>query len=121
MYGKRIAETRAKHGMTQRELAMAAHIAAGTMSSYESSRKMPPADVMLRMAKVLGVSVEWLLEGDVSPFKGGRYAIDKRTGRRVRLLDCISGDRCSWWACRDAASGEIFLQQTVMLMPDEEE
>ena len=120
MYGKRIAETRARRGMTQRALAVAAHIATGTMSSYESSRKMPPADVMLRMAKVLGVSVEWLLEGDVSPFKVDRYAIDKRTGRRVRLIDCISGERCSWWVCRDTESEEIFLQQTVMLMPDED-
>ena len=67
-FGDRIKQRRAELGITQHELAKRAEIAGGTMSSYESSRKMPPADVALRLAKALDVTVEWLLgEGSDIP------------------------------------------------------
>ena len=60
MFSNRMLEARKKKGLTQKEAAEQASIQPSTYSSYETNKKIPPLDVALRVAGVLGVSVEWL-------------------------------------------------------------
>lgn len=52
-------------GMLDKEVAAKAGISKRAIDSYVGSRKcMPSADVAVRLAKVLGVSVEYLITGE---------------------------------------------------------
>jgi len=51
-------------GLTVKELAVKADVAKGAIDSYLGKQaSMPPADTASRMAKALGVTVEYLLNG----------------------------------------------------------
>lgn len=65
-FGDRLASARLAKGIASaRELDRLAHIAEGYTSLLESGyRKMPGARIALRLAEALGVSVEWLVNGD---------------------------------------------------------
>lgn len=62
--GRRIATARAKKSMTQTELAWAIGYQQTEISSYERGKRMPSDPTMEALAKVLGVSVQWLKYGD---------------------------------------------------------
>ena len=56
-------------GLLDKEVADRAGISKHTMDTYVGSRKcMPSADIAVRLAKVLGVSVEWLITGEETKF-----------------------------------------------------
>ena len=59
-YFQRILEVRTQKGLTQKQLAEAARIAPGSLSAYEQGQKAPPVDAAARIAKALGVSLDWL-------------------------------------------------------------
>lgn len=61
MFHEKMKETRVRRGMTQKQLADAAQIAAGSVSAYENGQKLPPVDAAGRIAAALGVSLDWLL------------------------------------------------------------
>lgn len=65
-YYQRILEVRTQKGFTQRQLAELAQIAPGSLSAYEKGQKAPPVDVAARIAKALGVSLDWLFGFDES-------------------------------------------------------
>ncbi len=46
--------------MDQLQLARAVSIGRNTLSTYETGRSVPPFDVMVRIARTTGVSLEWL-------------------------------------------------------------
>ena len=58
--GELIAKARRDAGLDQPTLARAAKIARSSLSNYETGRSVPPFDVMVRIALVTGVSLEWL-------------------------------------------------------------
>src|SRR5690625_4730658 len=62
--GRRIAEAREEKGLTQEELAAMLGISAGTLSRNELDKARPRAERLEQLAKVLDVSVGWLLTGD---------------------------------------------------------
>lgn len=68
MQGKNISERiqllRKQKGLSQNELAIKVDISKAQMSRYISKDVQPPADVLKKMADVLGVSVDFLLSGD---------------------------------------------------------
>lgn len=52
-------------GLLDKEVAKQAGITKHAMDTYVGSRGcMPAADIAVRLAKVLGVSVEWLITGE---------------------------------------------------------
>lgn len=63
MFEHRLLEARKQKGMTQKQVAEAAEVHVASYSAYETNKKVPPADILLRIAKVLGVSVDWLCGG----------------------------------------------------------
>ena len=53
------------NGLLDKEVADKAGISKHTLDTYVGARGcMPAADVAVRLAKVLGVSVEWLITGE---------------------------------------------------------
>lgn len=63
MLGSRIAALRTEKGWSQAELARRLHISASTVGMYEQGRREPPLNVLINMAGMLGVSIEFLLTG----------------------------------------------------------
>lgn len=61
--GDRIAQRLAEIGMSQRELAAACHITEVSMSRYISGKRVAKGPLYSQIARELGCSVEWLLNG----------------------------------------------------------
>ena len=63
MLGARIAALRRSAGWNQAELARRLQISPSAVGMYEQGRREPSADLLVAMARVLGVSVDYLLTG----------------------------------------------------------
>jgi transcriptional regulator with XRE-family HTH domain len=64
--GLRLAQVRKEHGLTQVELAERTGLIQVVVSDYERGRLRLPADMALRFAEVLGVTVDELLQAPKS-------------------------------------------------------
>ena len=63
-FGERIKALRKQNNMTQEQLAEALYLEnKATISSYENNRRMPSADILVEMARVLSTTVDYLLNG----------------------------------------------------------
>lgn len=60
MFELRLLEARKKKGFTQKQVAEKAEIHVASYSAYENNHKIPPVDILLRIANVLEVSLDWL-------------------------------------------------------------
>lgn len=49
--------------MSQLQLAEALHISASTIGMYEQGRRSPGLDVLIRMSRIFGVSLDYLITG----------------------------------------------------------
>ena len=65
-FGVRVKEERTKLGMTQKELGKAIDIGEDSIACYETFR-YPPVDRLKRLARVLHVSVDYLLGMETTP------------------------------------------------------
>ena len=64
-FGERIKALRKQNNMTQEQLAEALYLEnKATISSYENNRRMPSADILSEMARVLGTTIDYLLNGE---------------------------------------------------------
>ena len=55
------------HGLTVKELSSKTGIAKGTLDCYLGARaSMPPADIAIKIANALGITVEYLVSGSES-------------------------------------------------------
>lgn len=60
--GKRIKSLRQAEGMTQKELASKLSISNTTLSQYESGARVPSDDIKLKIARLFGVTTDYLLD-----------------------------------------------------------
>ena len=72
MIGERLYDLRKDFGLTQDELAEILKINKHSISSYERDKSEPPDAIKICMAKVFGVSVDYLLglTDDPNPYNG---------------------------------------------------
>lgn len=63
MLGARIASMRRSMGMSQADLAKALGISASAVGMYEQGRRQPSMELMADMAKLFGVSIDFLVTG----------------------------------------------------------
>ena len=63
--GKFIAERRKALGMTQMQLAEKLYISDRAVSKWETGKSMPDVSIMIELSKILGISVQELLMGEV--------------------------------------------------------
>ncbi|SDB45164.1 Helix-turn-helix domain-containing protein [Pseudobutyrivibrio sp. YE44] len=65
-FGDRVKELRKRKGLSQEKLAELLFLESkATISSYETNRRMPGADILAGMAIALETTVDYLLNGDV--------------------------------------------------------
>lgn len=62
-FWKRLSEARALGSLTQRELAELSGVSQRQISAYESAKSWPREAVLIRLAKALGTTPEWLAIG----------------------------------------------------------
>ena len=60
-FGKRLRQLRKEKGLTQAELAKLLSIGESTVSFYESGKRQPDYETLIRLAEVFYVSVDYLL------------------------------------------------------------
>ena len=77
--GSRIASAREAIGMTQIELAMALKVSQQTVAFWEREAPAPKSDILPDMAKVLNISIDYLLTGEDNDKKrpGPKTKIEK--------------------------------------------
>lgn len=63
MLGQRIAALRRNAGLSQAELAKHLQVSASAVGMYEQGRREPAAETLVAMARVFGVSTDYLLTG----------------------------------------------------------
>lgn len=96
MLGARIAALRRKAGMSQAELAKRLQVSASAIGMYEQGRRQPAADTLVALGGVFGVSVDYLLTGQVSEperqtvdtlvshaMETAQAALNRRSGERL--------------------------------------
>lgn len=66
MFGDRLTSEMMRHELTQKDLAEAAGCSQAAISKYLNGR-IPKAKELLKLADLLGVSMEWLLAGSTPP------------------------------------------------------
>jgi transcriptional regulator with XRE-family HTH domain len=65
--GLRLREVRLQRGLTQKGLAKRINKSVSAISSYESNAQMPPLDVLISIATVLNVSLDYLVDFSITP------------------------------------------------------
>ena len=63
MMGARIAALRREAGLNQAELARLLQVSPSAVGMYEQGRREPSAQLLLTMARIFGVSVDYILSG----------------------------------------------------------
>jgi transcriptional regulator with XRE-family HTH domain len=79
-FGKRLRQLRKEKGLTQAELAKLLSIGESTVSFYESGKRQPDYETLIRLAEVFNVSVDYLLGRttlDGTKRIDGSYKLDK--------------------------------------------
>jgi transcriptional regulator with XRE-family HTH domain len=66
-FSKRLRERRLELGLEQTDLARAAGVAANSVSHYETGSNEPKISVLLKFAKKLRCSADWLLGAEPPP------------------------------------------------------
>ena len=63
MLSKQIVRLRKKKGMSQSQLAKALGISPSTVGMYEQGRRIPELNVLIKIANLFGVSLDYLITG----------------------------------------------------------
>lgn len=64
MLGARIAALRRAAGMNQAQLAQKLKISASAVGMYEQGRRQPSLEVVVAVAEIFGVSIDFLVKGE---------------------------------------------------------
>ncbi len=64
MFGKRLREIRMKRHITQQKMADLLDIALRSYQCYEGGDRSPSYEILVKLADILDVSVDWLLGRD---------------------------------------------------------
>jgi transcriptional regulator with XRE-family HTH domain len=86
--GERIAVVRKAHGMTQAQLAKRIGVIQSLISDYESGRRRLYAEMLIRLAHALHVSVDELL-GVKAARSNGHGAVSLKVSRRMQQIDTL--------------------------------
>jgi transcriptional regulator with XRE-family HTH domain len=71
--GERIKARRLELGWTQEELCRKANISTGFLSDLENSKRSVSAETLLAIARVLSLSLDYLMKGDPTQIQTERF------------------------------------------------
>lgn len=95
IFAKNIAELRARHKMTQAQLAAVLNYSDKAISKWERGEALPDVTVVKQIADTFGVSVDYLLRSDHSPKELRPDYVDRQM-RRNRFLICAIATMLVW-------------------------
>lgn len=87
--GKRIAYYRKEHGMTQKDLANLLNISYQAVSKWEAGTSLPTVEMLYDIAKILNVTVDWLLNAESWE---NRWITYMDTGLDTKKLYALKGE-----------------------------
>jgi len=67
LFAKRLRELRKSKGLTQKELGQRLNVTEAAVGMWEQTRRLPDPEVLTRLARIFGVSVDYLLGNDPQP------------------------------------------------------
>ena len=85
MLGARIAALRREAGLSQAELATRLQVSASALGMYEQGRREPSMETLVRLAKELGVTTDYLLMG--TPGERETEALNTMLASRIQAAD----------------------------------
>lgn len=90
--GQKIKQRRLELNLTQKEVAKAAGITEATLSRYENNQRIPPADILIKLANVLKVNVDYFvpasLQAETAKLLGeNKNDIDRAVREMIENLD----------------------------------
>jgi len=98
MLAHQIVILRKKAGMSQSQLAQKLNVGTSAVGMYEQGRRTPAIDIIVQMAKLFGVSLDYLITGDET--------LNSTTGEK----DAVSQFSCPCMTCRFCCN-KLKLQQ----------
>lgn len=90
-YFERLKNARLAMNLSQRKLAELAKVAPASLNSYEKGDKKPSVDVAYRLAKILGVSLDWLFNEEMTEEQSSVNARSEGDIARAIHILCASG------------------------------
>lgn len=82
--GQRLKTLRKERGATQKDIAQILGISFQQLNKYESGQNLPPADMLGRLARALGVTTDYLITGQQT---NGQPINNTRLLERFRVLE----------------------------------
>ena len=81
--GKRLKDLRMEHGLTQQQVADRVWVSKAMVSSYELSSRAPSYNVLIKLAKLFGVSTDYLLG-----VESGKQTVDVSmlSSKQIKLI-----------------------------------
>ena len=92
-FQERLKMTRESKGMTQSQLCDASGVSQAQLSLYESGQRSPTADTLMKLAKSLNVSVDYLLglvDSPLSNLRGEVTSANLKTQKQIPILGQVS-------------------------------
>jgi len=91
MIGDNISRLRKQRGMSQEELAVGLHVVRQTVSKWEQGKSVPDAEMVIRMADLLEVSVQELL--GLPPERDARHLAEELERANALLAEMAQEER----------------------------
>ncbi len=110
--GKFIAQLRKELGLTQEQFGEKVGVTNKTVSRWETGNYLPPADALLTMSEVFGVSVNELLSGQRLKEEEYRQAAEENLTQVIRSGSFVLKDRIDFFKkkwLRDHIAIMVFL------------
>lgn len=93
MFAERMRDIRKLRGHTQESLAELLNVGKMTISRWERGEAEPEMDNIIRLAKALNVSTDYLLSLDDEPQKDKQQPLEKRVLEMLRMGDKMGAVR----------------------------
>ena len=91
IFKKRLREKRISLGLTQKELGNNVFLSKGEICAYEKGKRIPPLDVLIRIANFLEVDFLWLIGMELS-HKRGLDKIVNLSSDDISIINALKND-----------------------------
>ena len=84
--GEKVIQLRKQHNLSQADFAKAIEVSRTIVGNYERNTNMPSVEILLKMAKVFDVSIDYIIgEGQLSSY-------DKQVLRRIEDIEQLDNE-----------------------------
>ncbi|MEO5928786.1 MAG: helix-turn-helix transcriptional regulator [Candidatus Kapaibacterium sp.] len=90
--GERVRQLRLQHRLSQQEFAENLGISQSFLSDIERDTKIPGGDTLLSLKRSYGISIDWLLGGELEIFEEGTRMDNSGKSRMIVPLTVTAGD-----------------------------